>query len=60
MIVYPARADRYAIVGFALGALSILAFLAAYGFVIARCPPEPEGAGVTLYLSTSPLFRSRS
>ena len=55
MIVYPALADRYAIVGFALGALSILALLAAYSFVIARWPPELEGAGVTLYLCAFPV-----
>ena len=51
----PARTERYAIVGFALGALSLLALLAAYCIVIRRWPPGLEGVGVTLYLCAFPI-----
>jgi hypothetical protein len=57
MTINPARTERYAIVGFTLGALSILALLAAYCIVILRWPSgvEGEGVGVTLYLCAFPI-----
>jgi hypothetical protein len=48
-------ADRLAIVGFALGALCILALLAAYSFGIRRWPPGLDGLGALLYVCTFPL-----
>jgi hypothetical protein len=55
MIVYPARADRYATVGFVLGALSILALLAASSFGIVRWPPGLEGPGALLSVAAVPV-----
>jgi len=55
MIVYRARADRYAIVGFVLGVLCLLALLTAYSIVIQRWPSGLEGLGVLLYVATFPV-----
>ena len=51
MTVYPDRAGRYAMVGFALAVLSLLALLAAYSFGIRRWPPGLEGPGALLSLA---------
>jgi hypothetical protein len=47
-------ADQLALVGFAVGALSVLALLVAYGVAIQRWVPGFEGLGVGLYLATYP------
>jgi hypothetical protein len=54
MVVYHTRADRYAIVGFVLGVLCLLALLSAYSFVIQSWPSGLEGLGVFLYIATYP------
>jgi hypothetical protein len=54
MTIYPARADRYAIAGFALGVLCVLALPAAYSFAIRGWPPGLDNAGAILYVSTFP------
>ena len=51
MTVYPDRAGRYAVVGFALGVLSILTLLVAYSFGILHRPHGLEGPGALLSVS---------
>jgi hypothetical protein len=48
MTAYPDRAGRYAVVGFALGVLSILTLLVAYSFGIVHRPRGLEGRGALL------------
>jgi hypothetical protein len=55
MIIYPTRADRYALEGFTLGALSFLALLAALSLMIVHWPPGLEGPGAVLSVATFPV-----